>query len=62
MWYSISAFILWVFFFFFSWRESLFSWCSISVKYDVKLEDGTLVARTTEDGVEFLVTEGNSIH
>ncbi|RWR73384.1 peptidyl-prolyl cis-trans isomerase FKBP65-like protein [Cinnamomum micranthum f. kanehirae] len=31
----------------------------VTVKYDVKLEDGTLVARTTEDGVEFLVTEGH---
>lgn len=48
-------------FFFFLWGEFLFSWCSIAVKYEVKLEDGTLVARTTEDGVEFLVNEGNSI-
>eukprot|EP00268_Persea_americana_P011952 TRINITY_DN15002_c0_g1_i13.p1 TRINITY_DN15002_c0_g1~~TRINITY_DN15002_c0_g1_i13.p1 ORF type:complete len:550 (-),score=136.37 TRINITY_DN15002_c0_g1_i13:354-2003(-) len=31
----------------------------VTVKYEVKLEDGTLVARTTEDGVEFLVNEGH---
>lgn len=46
---------------FFLKREFLFSWCSISVKYEVKLEDGSLVARTAKDGVEFLVNEGNSV-
>ncbi|MCL7039506.1 hypothetical protein MKW94_024613 [Papaver nudicaule] len=31
----------------------------VTVKYEVKLEDGTVVAKSPEEGVEFLVNEGH---
>nr|DAD44682.1 TPA_asm: hypothetical protein HUJ06_002912 [Nelumbo nucifera] len=31
----------------------------VTVKYELKLEDGTLVAKSPEDGVEFLVSDGH---
>jgi hypothetical protein len=33
---------------------------TFAVKYEVKLDDGTVVAKTSENGVEFYVKDGMS--
>jgi hypothetical protein len=34
--------------------------CTLPVKYEAKLEDGTVISKSPEEGVQFIVEEGIS--